>query len=375
MIGRVAAIITKELRQLLRDKAMVITLLISPLLQLALFAAAATTDLHHIATAVLDRDHSQTTRELTSRFTGSTLFDVVATPATDHEAEAALDRGKARVLLIYPAGFEAALLAGKTPTMLVAADGTDTTAAGFTLGYAQQIAAAFAAERGEAIAVRRGARRAGGGMDAAPRTWFNANLESSLFYIPTLIAQVLLSVTLMLTAMAVVREREIGTLEQLLVTPIRPIELVLGKTLPFALIGMVESLLGLVVVRYGYHVPMRGSIWIYAMASGLFMLTALSMGLLISTVSRTQQQAMMGAFLFLLPANMLSGFMFPIANMPPAAQVLTYINPIRYMNEILRAVFLMGVGLEVLWPNLAALAVLGVTAVVAAVWRFRVTLA
>lgn len=375
MIGRVSAILTKEFRQLFRDKAMLITLLISPLLQLALFAAAATTDLHHIATAVLDRDHSRTTRELTSRFTGSTLFDVVATPATDREAEAALDRGRARVLLIYPVGFEADLLAGKTPTILVAADGTDTTAAGFTLGYAQQIATAFAAERGEAIAVQRGLALAGSPLVAAPRTWFNANLESSLFYIPTLIAQVLLSITLMLTAMAVVREREIGTLEQILVTPIRPIELVLGKTLPFALIGLLESLMGLLVVRYGYHIPMRGSFWIYLVASALFMLTALSMGLLISTVSRTQQQAMMGAFLFLLPANMLSGFMFPIANMPPAAQALTYLNPIRYMNDILRAVFLMGVGLEVLWQDLLSLAVLGVAAVVAAVWRFRATLA
>lgn len=374
MIGRIITIIIKELRQVFRDRAMIITLLTSPLLQVMLFASAATTDLHHISTAVLDRDQSQTSRELTSHFTGSGLFDVVANPMTDREAEKVLDRGKARVLLIYPPGFEADLLAGKMPTMLMAADGTDTTAAGFTLGYGQQIATTFAAEKGRAIALRQGQSLSGAPIVTAPRIWFNANLESSNFYIPALISQVLLSVTMMLTAMAVVREREIGTLEQLLVTPIRPIELVIGKTLPFALIGMVESLLALLVVLIGYHIPMRGSFWLYALASALFMLTSLSIGLLISTISQTQQQAMMGAFMFLLPANMLSGFMFPIANMPPAAQLLTYIDPIRYMNEIMRAVFLMGVGIEVLWPNLVALALLGLAAVIAAVWRFQATL-
>ena len=374
MIGRVLAVVWKELRQLFRDRPMLITLFASPLIQLVLFAAAATTDLHHIATAVLDWDHSRTTRALVSRFTGSNLFDVVAFPSTDRQASAALDTGKARLLLIFPAGFEADLDAGRTPTMFIAADGTDTTASALSLGYAEQIASAYAAERGEQIALRQGRPLSGLPLVAAPRTWFNANLESSHFYIPALVANVLVSATLMLTAMAVVREREIGTLEQLLVTPIRPVELVLGKTLPFALIGIIESLLAFCVVVFGYHIPMRGSFWLYGLASALFMLATLSIGLFISTVSRTQQQALMGSFLFLMPASMLSGFMFPIANMPPAARALTYINPERYMIDALRSIFLMGVGLKVLWPDLLAMGILGTTAVVAAVWRFRTTL-
>ncbi len=232
--------------------------------------------------------------------------------------------------------------------------------------------AAFAA----AAAPARGAGEAGSGRAAvtlAARAWYNENLESRYSFIPAVIGMIVMLVTILLTSMAVVREREIGTLEQLLVTPITPTEFILGKTLPFALIGVAEAGLIAALGILWFDLPMRGSVALLACASALFLLTTLGIGLLISTVSRTQQQAMMAVFFFYMPAILLSGFVFPIANMPPAAQLLTFLDPLRYYIVILRGIFLKGVGIGILWPQLAALLAMGVATLFLVTRRFRKT--
>ncbi|HEY9724563.1 MAG TPA: ABC transporter permease, partial [Oscillatoriaceae cyanobacterium] len=289
-------------------------------------------------------------------------------------AERDLDEGRASVFLDLPPDLESRSLAGKDPAVLLAVDGTDANTAGLTLGYAGQIAAEYAREQSAAESARLGRPPGAPPLTLESRAWYNENLESRNFYMPSLLAQIITAVTLMLTAMAIVREREVGTLEQLLVTPIRPLELILGKTLPFATIGVVDAAISLLVVVGYFHVPLRGSLALFFLAVMLYMVTTLSGGLLISTISRTQQQAMMGGFLFLFPAILLSGFMFPTDNMPWPVQWLSYLDPIRYMMDALRALFLKGAGLDLLWPDLAALTGLGVAILAAAVWRFGATL-
>ena len=207
------------------------------------------------------------------------------------------------------------------------------------------------------------------------RAWFNENLESRNFYVPGVIAIIVLLVTLMLTSMAVVREKEIGTMEQIMVTPIKPLEFILGKTVPFALIGFADVLLITVVSLVWFEIPIRGSVLLLLGAAALYIMTSLGVGLLISTVSETQQQAMMSTFFFYFPAVLLSGFMFPIANMPPVIQWLTYLNPLRYFLVIIRGIFLKGVGLHILWVQMAALAVMGIITLWLASRRFHKTLA
>lgn len=365
MMARLAAIVAKEFRQVFRDPRMRVMLFLAPVLQLFVFGYAANTDIMHIRLDVLDRDHSPLSRTLVSRFVGSGYFTLVREVDTAAEAERDLDAGRASVFLDLPPALEGRAIAGKDPAVLLAVDGTDANTAGLTLGYASQITAAYARAQKPAGAPP---------LTLESRAWYNENLESKNFYMPSLLAQIITAVTLMLTAMAIVREREVGTLEQLLVTPIRPIELILGKTLPFATIGVVDAAVSLAVVVGYFHVPLRGDLGLFFALVVLYMLTTLSGGLLISTISRTQQQAMMGGFLFLFPAILLSGFMFPTDNMPLPVRVLSYLDPLRYMMDALRALFLKGAGLALLWPDFFALGALGAAILAAAVWRFSATL-
>ena len=221
----------------------------------------------------------------------------------------------------------------------------------------------------------RGAAPLPGGVQLQTRAWFNENLESRNFYVPGVIATLVMLITLLLTSMAVVREKEIGTMEQIMVTPITPLEFILGKTIPFALVAFADVIVIMTLGVFWFGVPIRGSLVLLFVASVLFIFTALGIGLLISTVSQTQQQAMMTTFFFYMPALLLSGFMFPIANMPPVVQWLTYLNPLRYFLVIVRGVFLKGVGPVILWPQMAALAVMGAATLALAARRFRKTLA
>jgi ABC-2 type transport system permease protein len=245
-------------------------------------------------------------------------------------------------------------------------DGTDSNTALVAAGYANAIVSRFSRD----LAARR-APPAQGSLDVRPRAWYNADLKSKNYNVPGVIAIMVLVVCLLLTAMAIVREREIGTMEQLMVTPIRPAELILGKTIPFAIIGFFDMFLVTFVGVIWFDVPIRGSIPLLVLATAVYLLSVLGIGLFISTISRTQQQAMMATFLFFAPAVLLSGLMFPIENMPFAVQLVTYLNPLRYFLVIIRGIFLKGSGMAILWPQFLALFALGTSVVATSSLRFR----
>jgi ABC-2 type transport system permease protein len=324
----------------------------------------------------MDFDRSVSSRELLSGFSASGYFRFVAETRDPAAAQELLDRGTVGAILRIDQGFEGDLRAGRTARLQVIADGTDSNNARIAIDYAGRIAGKFS----DRILLARMARLRGalpppGGVALVSRAWFNENLESRNFYVPGVIALIVMLITLMLTSMAVVREKEIGTIEQILVSPITPLEFTLGKTLPFALVGYADVLLIAAIGVFWFDVPIRGSLLLLLVATTFYLMTTLGIGLFISTVSRTQQQAMMSVFFFYFPCVLLSGFMFPIANMPKAVQVLTYANPLRYFLVILRGVFLKGAGAETLWPQAAALLAMGLVTIFFTTRRFRKTLA
>ncbi len=374
MRERLKRMLVKEFLQIRRDPRMMGMILLMPIVQALVFGYAVTTDVRNVKLAIQDRDHSVESRELASRFIGSGYFEEVARPATDAEARHAIDSGEAKAILRFEPGFGAALRRGDEAPVQIILDGTDSNTAGLVLGYAGKIVAAM----NRAVLVRI-ADRAGRAIDTDPvplrsRAWFNANLESRNFYVPGVVALIVTLVTLMLTSMAVVREKEIGTMEQIVVTPITRVEFILGKTLPFAIIALVNVLLVTGIAVLWFRVPIRGSILLLLGATLVFLTSTIGIGLFISTASGTQQQAMMSAFFFYFPAVLLSGFMFPIANMPEPVQWLTLVNPLRYYLVIIRGIFLKGVGPGVLWTQMAALALLGAASLTLATRRFRKSL-
>ena len=366
----------KEFIQVFRDPRMKAFIFVVPIMQLLIFSYAASTDVRHIATAVYDLDNSVASRDLVSRFVKSGYFDVVEYIATGAREQALLDRGSVQAVLHVNRGFEGDLRAGRPAPVQMIVDGTDSNTAGIVLGYSNTIVQQFSQEvLVERIQRIRGDVRLPGQVSLQTRTWFNENLESRTYFVPGVIALMITLLTLLLTSMAIVREKEIGTMEQIMVTPIHRVEFILGKTLPFALISFVDLVLVTLVGVLWFQIPIRGNFVLLVFATSVYLLSILGVGLLISTVCGTQQQAMMSTFFFFMPAVLLSGFMFPIANMPIAVQWLTYLNPMRYVMVILRAIFLKGVGLSILWPQISALAVMGVLTLGVASRRFRKTLA
>lgn len=374
MLERIAQMLIKEFIQIFRDPRMRTVIFVMPLVQTLVFGYAVTTDVTHIPTAIFDLDNSRASRELVARFTGSGYFDVVAYVDREEEARDLVDHGAAKAVLQMNNGFGDDLRAGRTAPVLIIVDGTDSNTAGIVLNYAGQIAGRFS----ETVLQTRIVRATGEPTTPVrvmveTRAWFNENLESRNFYVPGVIVLIVTLVTLMLSSMAVVREKEIGTIEQIMVTPIRQAEFILGKTLPFALIGFADVALVTVIAVYWFNVPLRGSVWLLIGATSLYLMSTLGVGLLISTISRTQQQAMMSAFFYYFPAILLSGFVFPIANMPEAVQWLTYLNPLRYFLVIIRGIFLKGVGPDILWPQMFALLILGTATLWVATRRFHKT--
>ena len=375
MLERIKHMLIKEFIQIFRDPRMKGVIFLMPIIQALVFGYAVTTDVRHIRTAVYDLDNSVASRELVTRFERSGYFDITQYIDRESRIRDLMDRGLVKAVLQMNRGFGEALRTGGTARLQLILDGTDSNTAGVVLNYGAKIAGQFS----EQVLVTRLTRLAGSGqqpgrVDLQTRAWFNENLESRNFYVPGVIAVLVMLVTLMLTSMAVVREKEIGTMEQIMVTPITPLEFILGKTVPFALIGFADVILITLIGIVWFEVPIRGSLVLLFMATALYLMTTLGAGLLISTVSQTQQQAMMSAFLFYFPAVLLSGFMFPIANMPEAIQWLTYLNPLRYFLVVIRGIFLKGVGLGILWPQMAALAVLGVATLWFTSKRFKKSL-
>jgi len=357
-------VIVKEFQQLRRDKRMIPAMIVGPLVQLLALGYAANNDVTDIPLVLLDEDHGVASRALVDRFTSSRYFRLVGAVASESEIEPQLVRGSAQLALVIPPGFGRDAAAGRSPRVQLIVDGSDSTSALVGLSYASRIVAAAGA-RPEAT----------GGVELASRVWYNPDLRSRWFYVPAILAMVLMLVTMILPSMAVVREKEMGTLEQIIVSPIRPWQLVLGKLFPFACVGFLDMLLVSAVAVGLFRVPLRGSLALLVLLSVPFLMCTLGLGLLVSTLVRTQQQAMMSAvYLVMVPMIYLSGLIFPVENMPPIIQKVTVVIPLKYYTHVIRGIFLKGSGLDVLWPDAVALLLIGTTVLVAASLRFRKSL-
>lgn len=373
MLARLKQMLIKEFIQVFRDKRTRFLLFGPPIIQMLIFGYAATFEIHHVATVVLDLDHSQESRELVSRFTSSPYFDVQRELTDYRQVGDLIDRGKATIALQINAGFAQNLRKGQTAPLQVIVDATNSNTALIASGYINQIALGFAQDYQQDRINRISPQM----IEKLPsvqleqRPWYNPDLRSRWFFIPGIVGSLTLVLVVNLTAFAVVREREIGTLEQIMVTPIRPAEFILGKTLPFFLIGLFDVSLTATVGTLWFRVPFQGSILVLFIGAILFLLCMLGVGLLISTVSATQQQALVTAFFFIMPAITFSGFGFPISTMPLWLQYLTYASPLRYFLVVLRGTYLKGVGLGILWPQMLAMGVLGAVLLTAAVLRFH----
>lgn len=371
--SRVRQMLRKEFRQMLRDPRARRVLFVAPIVQLVVFGYAVNTDVRNAATMIVDHDQTAESRALVSALTASGYFRVAERSQRPGDLVSALDAGNVLAGLEIPEGFARDLAAGRGADLQLLVDGSSANTANVALGYATQIISRWGLEHAPgAAALAAGARP---GVDFRVRAWYNENLESRVYNVPAVIGTIVLLMTLLLTSLAVVREREIGTLEQLMVSPLRPIELIIGKTLPSVFVGFVDLTVITAVSLLWFHIPFRGS-WLFLLVASVFyILTGLGLGLFISTVSNTQQEAFMSMFFFFLPAIMLSGFMFPIANMPAALQYVTYLDPLRYFLEIVRGVFLRGAGVRILWPQALVLLGMGLLVLTAATRRFRKTTA
>ncbi|BAN35267.1 ABC transporter membrane protein [Sulfuricella denitrificans skB26] len=372
MWERIYRMLVKEFIQVLRDPRMKALIFVMPVVQLIMFGYAVTTDVDHIKTAVCDLDKSPQSRALIERFTASGYFTVVDNTDRPERLGELLDRGKAIVGIQINRGFADDLRSGRQAAIQTIVDGTDSNTGTVAMDYAQRITQEFSRARSTPIELAQLAQSPQTNpIELRSRAWFNPDLKSRYYNVPGVIAVVVLLISLLLTAMAIVREREIGTMEQLMVTPIRPFELILGKTLPFVLISFIDVLVVTFIGINWFNVPIHGSLGLLLFGAGLYLMSTIGIGLFISTISQTQQQALMSSFFFYLPAVLLSGFMFPISNMPEPAQWLTYLNPLRYFLVIIRDIFLKGSGWEILWPQFAALAVLGSTLLIISSLRFQ----
>jgi ABC-2 type transport system permease protein len=358
-----------------------ILLFVPPLVQLIIFGYAVNLDVENARVAWFDQDRTPASRDLLAAIEDPPSLEVVAVLTREDEMQDVLDRGAAQAVVRVMPGFDRDIQRGNTAAVQVLVEGTNSNTASILSSYLTQVVTQYASR---VLVEQQSARLVGATMtsrgpvnanlpvlDVRSRVWFNPELRSRNYFVPGVIANIITLVTLMLTAMAIVREKEIGTMEQLMVTPIRPIELMLGKTLPFAVVGLVDVILMTVAGLLIFDVPFQGRGLLLLSCSIIYLLTSLGVGLFISTISQTQQQAMMSSFFFFMPAFMLSGFAFPIRNMPVAVQYLTYLNPVRYFMEIVRGIFLKGTGVAILWPQMLTLVVLGVAILGVSALRFR----
>ena len=377
MLSRITRIVVKEFIQLWRDRGGRIRLVLPPLIQLILFGYAATFEVYHVSTAVLDLDHTQESRELVARFTSSDRLRVVTIAQTQAEIDAVIDRSDAAIALVIHAGFANSLRKGQEAPLQVVVDGTNSNTALIALGYINLIASAFAQDYAVDLMHRVQGIKADNSLvqvTIAQRPWYNPDFNGRWFFVPGVIATITLVMVVNLTAFAVVREREVGTLEQIMVSPIRSAEFILGKTVPYFAVGM--GIAGLVTIAgvFWFQVPFVGNPVVFIAGTMLYMLSLLALGLLISTVCSTQQQAFATNFFVLNPFFILSGFSFPISSMPETLQWFTYLDPLRYYLVVIRGTFLKGIGLGILWPDFLALAALAAVLMTISILRFRKSL-
>ena len=366
--GRVFEMVRKEFLQVFRDPRLYIVVFVAPVIQLVLFGYAVSTDVRHARTFVVDRDRTAVSRDFLDAFTGSGYFTLAGRSDRGEDLVGALENGDAILGIAIPAGFARDVAGPDGAAVQLVLDGTNANTANIVRGYAERVVQAYAA------------RQAGVGASSLPidlreRAWFNPALASRNYNVPAVAGAIILLVGMLLTSLAVVREREIGTLEQLMVSPLRPFELIAGKTIPFALIGLADMLIVTTVAILWFHVPFRGDPLLLLLATVLYLGSGLGIGLLVSTLSSTQQQAFMASFLVLLPLLILSGFTFPVTSMPRLFQWITLLDPVRHYLVIVRALFLKGSGFGALWPQFVTLLVMGVALLGFAASRFRKTVA
>ena len=362
-IERIKQMVIKEFIQIFRDKRMKAIVFFVPVMQTLVFGYAVTTDVNNVPTAVYDLDQSSESRELMRRFSASGYFDVKFNADSTSQLQDALDRGTITLAFQINRGFSSDLKKHKPTAIQVLVDGTDSNTAMVAVDYVNRIVQKYGRDLSGASVPQR--------LDVRSRAWYNPELKSKNYNVPGVIAMVIMLTSLLLTSMAIVREREIGTMEQLMVTPLRPVELILGKTIPFALIAIFDVVLVTIIASLTFHIPIRGSLLLLLFSTVIYLLSVLGIGLFISTIAKTLQQAMMATFLYYMPAVLLSGFMFPIENMPAVFQYVTYANPLRYFLVIIRGIFLKGNGITILWPQMTGLLVLGIAMVTVSSLRFR----
>jgi ABC-2 type transport system permease protein len=366
----------KELLELRQDPRLFGVIFIAPIVQLTFLGYAATTDVKNVPIVVVDQDHTPQSRELITRFDGSPYFTVVGHLNTVAEIEGWFESNRAWMGLVIPGDYHERLAGSREATVQVIADGTDSNSTNVAMGYAANLITAYNEELARERSIAGGQSVRPRAIEPRIRVWFNPQLESRDFMIPGIVALLLLVITTNLSSMAVVREKELGTLEQLNVTPVTRWQLILGKLLPYGVIGILDVVLVTTVAVTWFRIPLLGSPLLLFATSCIYLLTTLGLGLFISTISNTQQQAMMTAtFFFLTPMLYLSGFIFPIENMPAVIQPITYLIPLRYFIIIVRGIFLKGIGVAVLWPQILALLAWGLVIVGLAVARSRKTLA
>lgn len=363
---RVRALLKKEFRQLFRDPKTKRFMFGAPIVQLLLFGYAVNTDVHDLTTYVVDYDRTAESRELQDALTAGGYFEIMGHSDRLQELETAIDAGVATVGVVIPAGFARDLAAGRGAKVQVIVDGTSSNTATLAQGYATRIVQQFGIDYAQA----RGAPPRGG-VDLRARAWYNPGLVSRVYNVPAIVGVLMLFMCLVLTALNIVRERELGTLEQLMVTPIDGTELILGKTIPVAIIAFIDLILITVISLLWFHIPFRGNPLDLIAAASVYILASLGIGLFISTISRTQQEAFMAMFLLFLPAIILSGFMYPVKTMPLFFQKLTLLNPVRHFLEIVRGIFLKGVGLTDLWVQFVTITVMAIAVFWLAARRFK----
>jgi|HubBroStandDraft_6_1064221.scaffolds.fasta_scaffold160167_2 ABC-2 type transport system permease protein len=373
--NRIWRLIIKEFIQVLRDPRARFSLIAPPIVQMLIFGYAASFEVRHVTTAMLDLDHSQESRELISRFWASDYFDITRDLDNRREIAGLMDRRKIALAIHIMPGFAENLRKGQTANVQVILDGTDSNTALVALGYIGSVTQRFSRQYMEDRLMRTMPQIGRiPSVNLVERPWFNPDLDSTWFFVPGTIGALTLTLVMVMTAFAIVREREIGTLEQIMVTPVSPAELIAGKTVPYMMIALVQLTIVALLAVFWFRVPFQGSVMVLMLGSVLFIFSVLAIGLLISTVSATQQQAMVTAFFFIMPAITLSGFSFPISSMPVFLQWATYIDPLRYYEVVLRDCFLKGNGMAVLWPQMVAMAILGGVLITFASIRFHKTL-
>jgi ABC-2 type transport system permease protein len=372
MLIRIKQMLIKEFLQMFRDVRMRMVVLVMPVVQLTVLAFALTTDVKEIRTAVVDPDGTPESRALIDAFSGGGYFEVAMVLRSDAATEALLDRGRVLNVIRIPNAFGADLRAGRRVQIQLLADGTQSNDTAIIFSYANQVIARF----NQALA-RRQAQAAGIDsvtLELDARAWYNPNLESKYYFVPGLIAVMLIIIGLVLTSLAIVREKEIGTIEQVMVTPIRRTEFILGKTLPFLITGTITMTLMFAIAFLVFGIRIHGSLLLLYLCSWVYILGNLGLALLVSVTARTQQQALLTAFFILLPAVLLSGFIFPIRNMPTLVQAVTVFNPMRWYLQVLHGIVVKGIGIKNLWSPVLCQVGLAAAFLILAVARFRKTL-